>query len=83
MKLKRIYFQNLLIEIPVKYSWFNTFHFLMEDGPIMLLAGQDEYLIAVISWLFFTALYKGIYFCPQVPFAPKPDKKYTKGKKSV
>lgn len=81
MKLKWIYFQNCLNEIPMKYSWFNNLHFLMEDGSRVLLARQDEYSIAIISWLFFTALCKDIYFFPQVPSSPKTDKNKIKNKK--
>lgn len=73
MKLKQIYFQNFLNEIPVKYSLFNNLSFLMEYGSIELSAGQDEYFIVIMSWLFFTALFRNIYFSPHSVCSP-PDR---------
>ena len=69
------------MKIPVKYSWFNSLHFLMEDGSVVVLAEQDEYFITVKSCLFFIALCKDIYFPPQVSSCPKSAKTKNKTNK--
>lgn len=67
IKLEQIYFQNFLNEMPVKYSWFNNIHFLLEGGSMNLSAGQDAYFMVAMSWLFFTTLFKDIYSSPHFP----------------
>lgn len=47
MKLKQIYFPRFLNVILVKCSVFKNLCFLIEDGSIVLLTGQDEYFIAI------------------------------------
>lgn len=46
MKLKQIYFPRFNV-ILVKCSVFKNLCFLIEDGSIVLLTGQDEYFIAI------------------------------------
>lgn len=70
MKFKEIYSHNIVNEIPVKFSWFNNLHFLMESGSIQLSSGQDEYFVVVMSLLFFTALFKDVYSSPHSPSLP-------------